>query len=235
MPMIDVYADDGHLPRHAPLARDLATAVMTVEQVPDIPMFRDNTAAFVHDLPADSHLERQRRQHLRPGPGPHQRRRARPRQAAGRRRAAHVDRRRRGRRSLARRPHLGPAHRSARGWLGPARPRQHERRARRGRPGADRRASGEHAAWLTIVQRAKLHGLPRRALRQLGGLEDEAIPAAEVGAGLVGRLEERQDGRVRIGGRAGPRRTAAGTRRARSSKNASAGRTAAVRKPSGSG
>src|ERR1044072_53065 len=24
---------------------------MTVEQVPDIPMFRDNTAAFVHELP----------------------------------------------------------------------------------------------------------------------------------------------------------------------------------------
>jgi phenylpyruvate tautomerase PptA (4-oxalocrotonate tautomerase family) len=27
---------------------------MAVEQVPDIPMFRQNTAAFVHDLPADS-------------------------------------------------------------------------------------------------------------------------------------------------------------------------------------
>jgi phenylpyruvate tautomerase PptA (4-oxalocrotonate tautomerase family) len=25
---------------------------MTVEQVPDIPMFRQNTAAFIHDLPA---------------------------------------------------------------------------------------------------------------------------------------------------------------------------------------
>jgi phenylpyruvate tautomerase PptA (4-oxalocrotonate tautomerase family) len=25
---------------------------MTIEQVPDIPMFRQNTAAFVHDLPA---------------------------------------------------------------------------------------------------------------------------------------------------------------------------------------
>jgi phenylpyruvate tautomerase PptA (4-oxalocrotonate tautomerase family) len=30
---------------------DLATAVMTIEQVPNIPMFRQNTAAFVHDLP----------------------------------------------------------------------------------------------------------------------------------------------------------------------------------------
>ena len=28
--------------------------VMTIEQVPDIPMFRRNTAAFVHELPADS-------------------------------------------------------------------------------------------------------------------------------------------------------------------------------------
>jgi len=27
---------------------------MTVEQVPDIPMFRRNTAAFVHELPADA-------------------------------------------------------------------------------------------------------------------------------------------------------------------------------------
>ena len=32
---------------------DLATAVMTIEQVPDIPMFRKNTAAFVHELPPD--------------------------------------------------------------------------------------------------------------------------------------------------------------------------------------
>jgi hypothetical protein len=29
-------------------------AVMAVEQVPDIPMFRQNTAAFVHELPAGS-------------------------------------------------------------------------------------------------------------------------------------------------------------------------------------
>jgi phenylpyruvate tautomerase PptA (4-oxalocrotonate tautomerase family) len=33
---------------------DLGTAVMTIEQLPDIPMFRENTAAFIHDLPADS-------------------------------------------------------------------------------------------------------------------------------------------------------------------------------------
>jgi len=52
MPMIDVYAAAGTFGDTHALARDLATAVMTVERVPDIPMFRDNTAAFIHELPA---------------------------------------------------------------------------------------------------------------------------------------------------------------------------------------
>jgi phenylpyruvate tautomerase PptA (4-oxalocrotonate tautomerase family) len=52
MPMIDVYATAGTFTDKHRLAADLATAVMTVEQVPDIPMFRQNTAAFIHDLPA---------------------------------------------------------------------------------------------------------------------------------------------------------------------------------------
>lgn len=52
MPMIDVYAAIGTFPDTAQLARDLAAAVMVVEGVPNIPMFRKNTAAFVHDLPA---------------------------------------------------------------------------------------------------------------------------------------------------------------------------------------
>ena len=52
MPMIDVYAAVGTFPDAAQLARDLAAAVMAVEEVPNIPMFRKNTAAFVHDLPA---------------------------------------------------------------------------------------------------------------------------------------------------------------------------------------
>ena len=51
MPMIDVYAAVGTFPDEHRLAADLAAAVMTIEQVPDIPMFRKNTAAFVHDLP----------------------------------------------------------------------------------------------------------------------------------------------------------------------------------------
>lgn len=51
MPMIDVYATAGTFADKHQLAIDLATAVMTVEQVPNIPMFRQNTAAFVHELP----------------------------------------------------------------------------------------------------------------------------------------------------------------------------------------
>jgi phenylpyruvate tautomerase PptA (4-oxalocrotonate tautomerase family) len=54
VPMIDVYAATGTFTDKHRLTVDLATAVMTIEQVPDIPMFRRNTAAFVHDLPADS-------------------------------------------------------------------------------------------------------------------------------------------------------------------------------------
>jgi len=52
MPMIDVYAADGTFADEHQLAIDLASAVMRVEQVPNIPMFRKNTAAFIHPLPA---------------------------------------------------------------------------------------------------------------------------------------------------------------------------------------
>ncbi len=54
MPMIDVYATAGTFPDQHRLATDLAAALMTIEQVPDIPMFRQNTAAFIHDLPPGS-------------------------------------------------------------------------------------------------------------------------------------------------------------------------------------
>jgi phenylpyruvate tautomerase PptA (4-oxalocrotonate tautomerase family) len=50
--MIDVYATAGTFADKHKLAIDLASAVMNVEQVPNIPMFRKNTAAFVHELPA---------------------------------------------------------------------------------------------------------------------------------------------------------------------------------------
>jgi phenylpyruvate tautomerase PptA (4-oxalocrotonate tautomerase family) len=51
MPMIDVYASAGTFADPHALAADLARTLMTIEQVPDIPMFRQNTAGFVHDLP----------------------------------------------------------------------------------------------------------------------------------------------------------------------------------------
>ena len=54
MPMIDVYAAAGTFPDKHQLAVDLAATLMAIEQVPDIPMFRRNTAAFVHDLPSDA-------------------------------------------------------------------------------------------------------------------------------------------------------------------------------------
>jgi len=50
MPMIDIYAPRGTFADPHGLARDAAAAVMAVEQVPDIPMFRQNTAGFVHEL-----------------------------------------------------------------------------------------------------------------------------------------------------------------------------------------
>jgi len=52
MPMIDVYAAAGTFADTHQLAIDLASTVMAVEKVPNIPMFRQNTAAFVHELPA---------------------------------------------------------------------------------------------------------------------------------------------------------------------------------------
>ena len=53
MPMIDVYAAAGTFEEPKKLARNLAATLMAIEQVPDIPMFRKNTAAFIHHLPAD--------------------------------------------------------------------------------------------------------------------------------------------------------------------------------------
>jgi hypothetical protein len=49
MPMIDAYTAAGTFTDKHQLAADLAIGVMPIEQVPDIPMFRKNTAAFVHD------------------------------------------------------------------------------------------------------------------------------------------------------------------------------------------
>jgi phenylpyruvate tautomerase PptA (4-oxalocrotonate tautomerase family) len=54
MPMIDVYAPAGAFEDKHALARRLAGELMAAEEVPDIAMFRQNTAAFIHELPADS-------------------------------------------------------------------------------------------------------------------------------------------------------------------------------------
>jgi phenylpyruvate tautomerase PptA (4-oxalocrotonate tautomerase family) len=51
MPMIDVYATDGTFTDPASLAQRLAATLMRIEEVPALPMFRNNTAAFVHALP----------------------------------------------------------------------------------------------------------------------------------------------------------------------------------------
>jgi phenylpyruvate tautomerase PptA (4-oxalocrotonate tautomerase family) len=52
MPMIDVYATAGTFEHGGQLAADLAHTLMVIEGVPDIPLFRQNTAAFIHELPA---------------------------------------------------------------------------------------------------------------------------------------------------------------------------------------
>jgi phenylpyruvate tautomerase PptA (4-oxalocrotonate tautomerase family) len=54
MPMIDVYSAPGTFADKHSLAAKLAATLMQIEQVPDIPMFRSNTAAFIHELPADA-------------------------------------------------------------------------------------------------------------------------------------------------------------------------------------
>src|SRR5258705_13249228 len=54
MPMIDVYAVAGTFSNKRELAQDLAIAVMKWEKVPPISLFRNNTAAFVHELSAEA-------------------------------------------------------------------------------------------------------------------------------------------------------------------------------------
>jgi phenylpyruvate tautomerase PptA (4-oxalocrotonate tautomerase family) len=54
MPMIDVYAATGTFSNKPELTKALNAALMRWEKVPLIPWFQDNTAAFIHELPADS-------------------------------------------------------------------------------------------------------------------------------------------------------------------------------------
>jgi phenylpyruvate tautomerase PptA (4-oxalocrotonate tautomerase family) len=54
MPMIDVYSRAGTFKDKRKLILDLTAAMMRWERVPPITLFRENTAAFVHDLDQDS-------------------------------------------------------------------------------------------------------------------------------------------------------------------------------------
>ena len=54
MPMIDIHAPAGTFADIHALATAAAATVMRIEAVPDIPMFRENTAAFVRELPAEA-------------------------------------------------------------------------------------------------------------------------------------------------------------------------------------
>jgi phenylpyruvate tautomerase PptA (4-oxalocrotonate tautomerase family) len=52
--MIDIYAIEGTFDDPHALAAEAAATVMRIERVPDIPMFRKNTAAFIHHLPTSA-------------------------------------------------------------------------------------------------------------------------------------------------------------------------------------
>jgi hypothetical protein len=52
--MIEANAKTGSLSDKHALAQALAAAAMRWEEVPPISCFRDNTAAFIHNLPAEA-------------------------------------------------------------------------------------------------------------------------------------------------------------------------------------
>ena len=54
MPMIDVTAVAGTFADKRALTKNLTAAMMKWEKVPPIALFRENTAAFIHDLSADA-------------------------------------------------------------------------------------------------------------------------------------------------------------------------------------
>jgi hypothetical protein len=74
MPMIDVYAATGTFADPHALATAAAATVMRVEAVPEIPMFRENTARVRPRAARGGHLGRHGRLEPRPGPGPDERR-----------------------------------------------------------------------------------------------------------------------------------------------------------------
>ncbi len=54
MPMIDVYAVAGTFSNKRELTKALNAALMRWEKVPEISLFLDNTASFIHDLDSDA-------------------------------------------------------------------------------------------------------------------------------------------------------------------------------------
>jgi len=54
MPMIDVFAAAKTFKNKPELVKALTSALMRWEQVPPISLFIDNTAAFIHELPAEA-------------------------------------------------------------------------------------------------------------------------------------------------------------------------------------
>jgi hypothetical protein len=78
MPMIDIYATAGTFADTHKLATEAAAVVKGVENVPDIPMFRENTAAFVHEMAAGAIANVDGDGGYGARSGAHQRRRARP-------------------------------------------------------------------------------------------------------------------------------------------------------------
>lgn len=57
MPMIDAYAAPGTFADPKALATKLAAALMAIEGVPATPMFKNNTAAFIHELSTLSNVK----------------------------------------------------------------------------------------------------------------------------------------------------------------------------------
>ena len=146
MPMIDIYAPAGTFRDLHALATAAATTLMRIEGVPDIPMFRENTAAFVHELPPGAISDVDGASPISPGPGPDQCRSARPGQAVRRRGAVDGARRRGCGRSGVGAANMGAPHRGGARRLGPVGSRPHERGARGGGTGGDRVASGRLAS-----------------------------------------------------------------------------------------
>jgi len=118
MPMIDVTAAVGAFADKRKLMKDLTAAMMRWEKVPPIALFRENTAALWHELPADSLSNAGGESNYVRVEIPHARRRARPREEARRRQGDDRDRRRGRGRPDAGTAHVGPDQRGARRRLG---------------------------------------------------------------------------------------------------------------------